>query len=57
MNHVRTVSEQCPICGKDTSSVFNAPTKLLSKKRQVVGSKASWEEYANAFAARAGAEK
>jgi len=51
MNHVRTVDEACPICGKDTSAVFNQPTKLISKKRQIVGSKATWEEYADAFTA------
>ena len=50
MNHVRQESEHCPICDKDTGSVFNQPTKLLAKKRKVLGvqqSKAedSWEQY------------
>ena len=49
MDRVRTVDEACPICGKDTSSVFNQPAKLIAKKRQVVGRKATWEEYAAAF--------
>ena len=44
-----TAAAPCPVCGKDTSSVFNQPTKLIAKKRKVVGSKASWEEYANSF--------
>lgn len=50
MNHVRQESEHCPICGKDTGSVFNQPTKLLAKKRKVLGVQASkaedsWEQY------------
>lgn len=57
MNHVRTVGESCPICDKDTSSVFNQPTKLLAKRRAVLGiEKArednSWELYLEAFANR-----
>ena len=54
MNHVRTVSEACPICNKDTGSVFNLPTKLIAKKRKVLGSAAaqeddSWEKYFYTF--------
>lgn len=54
MNHVRTVSEACPICNKDTGSVFNLPTKLIAKKRKVLGSATSqeddsWEQYFQAF--------
>jgi RING finger protein 113A len=30
-NHV------CPICQKDTGGVFNAPTKLIAKKRKILG--------------------
>jgi RING finger protein 113A len=44
MNHVRTVSEACPICNKDTGSVFNFPTKLIAKKRKVLGSAISQED-------------
>ena len=54
MNHVRTVSEACPICNKDTGSVFNLPTKLIAKKRKVLGRAAaqeddSWERYFQTF--------
>lgn len=54
MKHVRNESENCPVCGKDTGSVFNQPTKLLAKKRRVLGSKASkaedsWEQYSKEF--------
>ena len=61
MNHVRTTSEQCPICSKETGSVFNQPTKLMAKKRKVLGiSKAkaenSWEEFAKAFAKQTSGE-
>jgi hypothetical protein len=46
MNHVQTVSANCPVCSKDTFSVFNQPTKLMAKKRKVCGSRAaSWQEY------------
>ena len=66
MDHVRNnndnnSNEKCPICGHDTGSVFNQPTKLLAKKRKVLGSTAaaaakadnSWEEYAKFFTAAA----
>lgn len=36
----------CPICSKDTYGVFNHPTKLVSKKRRLVGSSATWAEFA-----------
>jgi RING finger protein 113A len=54
MNHVRTVSEACPICNKDTGSVFNLPTKLLAKKRKLLGGQRSndddsWEQYLHMF--------
>lgn len=54
MNHVRTVSEACPVCGKDTGSVFNLPSKLIAKKRKVLGAakakeQDSWDQYAKAF--------
>jgi RING finger protein 113A len=55
MNHVRTVSEACPICNKDTGSVFNLPTKLLAKKRKLLGGQRSnddddlWEQYLQMF--------
>ena len=49
MNHVReNVKGTCPICGKDTHGVFNQPTKLLMKKRRLLGSKATWQEFADA---------
>lgn len=55
MTRVRTESATCPICAKDTHGVFNQPTKLISKKRKVLGATAaskldSWEAFAEAFA-------
>jgi RING finger protein 113A len=48
VEHVKEVSVACPVCNKDTHNVFHEPTKLLSKKRKVVGRDASWEEYMEA---------
>jgi len=42
-------SAACPICKKDTHGVFNYPTKLIAKKRRVVGSKKGWDDYFNAM--------
>jgi RING finger protein 113A len=58
MNHVRISSEACPICGKDTGSVFNLPSKLISKKRKVLGAEAanesdSWVKYFDFFRGKA----
>jgi len=48
LNHVRkTSSNACPVCNKDTHAVFNHPTKLESKKRKMVGSRGSWEDFKN----------
>ena len=51
MDHVINVdsSGKCPVCNKETNRVFHQPTKLISKKRRVVSSKATWEEYYNAM--------
>ena len=59
MNRVRTESSTCPICAKDTHGVFNQPTKLINKKRKVLGAAAakqdnSWEAFAKAFSSAAG---
>ena len=40
---------KCPICSKETHNVFHEPTKLISKKRRLVSSKATWEEYYSAM--------
>ena len=40
-----STSSSCPICSKDTMGVFNFPTKLISKKKRLIGSHATWEEY------------
>jgi RING finger protein 113A len=45
-------STHCPICRKDTHGVLNQPTKLLAKKRRLVGANASWKEFADACAAK-----
>lgn len=55
MNHVRTLSDLCPVCGKDTGSVFNFPVKLIAKKRKVLGAALandvdSWALYLASFA-------
>lgn len=39
----------CPICGQDTNGVFNYPTKLMNKKKRLVGRNGTWEEFANAM--------
>lgn len=50
MNHVRQHDKAtCPMCGKDTHGVFNQPTKLITKKRRLLGSKATWQEFADAL--------
>jgi RING finger protein 113A len=41
-------SNLCPVCSKDTHGVFNEPTKLLSKKRKLLGRDASWQDYMEA---------
>ena len=46
--------KDCPVCNQDTSGVLNEPTKLLAKKRKVLGLTAakadnSWELYLEAF--------
>ena len=49
MKHVRENEKgTCPICGKDTHGVFNQPTKLLMKKRRLLSSNATWQEFADA---------
>lgn len=58
MNQVRSQSEGCPICGKDTGSVFNQPNKLIAKKKKLLGSSQakeedSWQEYAKLFRKKA----
>jgi RING finger protein 113A len=67
MDHVRNNSEQCPVCGEDTHSVFNQPAKLIAKMKRVVRSsgaavagggggsaaaaKKSWQAYYNTMVA------
>jgi RING finger protein 113A len=50
MDHVRNEETKgaCPICKKDTHGVFNQPTKLMAKKRRLLSSSATWEDFANA---------
>lgn len=54
IKHVQEHGEACPICGKDTFGVFNEPTKLIAKKRKVLGSskpksEESWRDFYNQF--------
>ena len=44
MSHVRNHSDACPICRKETHRVFNEPTKLIAKKRQVLGAREAKQE-------------
>jgi len=45
-SHVRKNDKPlCPICQKDTYGIFNQPTKLISKKRRLLGSSATWKEF------------
>lgn len=38
----------CPICKKDTHGVFNQPTKLIAKKRRLIGASSTWLEFREA---------
>jgi len=49
IQQVRSIGDACPICKKDMQGVFNHPIKLISKKRRLLGSKATWEEFAEAI--------
>ncbi|KAL7560820.1 hypothetical protein ACA910_013256 [Epithemia clementina (nom. ined.)] len=65
MDHIRqggggggatTADAACPICRKDTHGVFHEPTKLMAKKKRVLGSTQnnqsdSWKLFAEAFSA------
>ncbi|KAI2491207.1 zinc finger protein [Fragilaria crotonensis] len=49
LGYVRALDKPlCPICNMDTHGVFNQPTKLLSKKRRLLGGSASWKEFGEA---------
>lgn len=37
--------QSCPICNRNTHGVMNQPTKLIAKKRKLLGRKATWQEY------------
>ncbi|VEU36786.1 unnamed protein product [Pseudo-nitzschia multistriata] len=40
--------QRCPICGRDTHGVMNQPTKLIAKKRKLLGRKATWQQFMDA---------
>jgi len=46
IHHVQS-TQACPICNKDMMGVFNHPTKLIFKKRKLLSSRATWEEFAD----------
>lgn len=49
MDHVRNSDKPtCPVCSKDTHGVFNQPIKLISKKRRLLSSSATWKEFQEA---------
>ncbi len=41
------IDPSCPICNQDTNGVFNFPTKLVNKRKKLVGRNGSWEQFAN----------
>lgn len=46
LDHIRLQAKaSCPVCKKDTHGVFNQPTKLISKKRRLLGRSATWQEF------------
>ena len=44
-------SQLCPISKRDTQGIMNQPTKLIAKKRKMLGRNATWQEF---FDARGG---
>lgn len=42
---IEVSSSECPVCGNETHKVFNYPSKLDLKKRRLVGSRGTWEEF------------
>jgi RING finger protein 113A len=44
LDHVRNESDACPVCQKETHRVFNEATKLITKRRQVLGSREAKQE-------------
>ena len=45
-DHYQSRGDQsCPICNRDTHGVMNQPTKLVAKKRKLLGRKATWQEF------------
>mmetsp|Transcript_9572 Transcript_9572/g.23497 ORF Transcript_9572/g.23497 Transcript_9572/m.23497 type:complete len:316 (+) Transcript_9572:156-1103(+) len=38
----------CPVCSRDTHGVMNQPTKLIAKKRKLMGRKATWQDFMDA---------
>jgi RING finger protein 113A len=47
----------CPICNRDTHGVMNHPTKLVAKKRRLVGRDGTWVEYMDKKRVAAGGKK
>mmetsp|Transcript_23922 Transcript_23922/g.36182 ORF Transcript_23922/g.36182 Transcript_23922/m.36182 type:complete len:293 (+) Transcript_23922:34-912(+) len=46
LDHIRSQDKpSCAVCRKDTHGVFNQPTKLISKKRRLLSSSATWKEF------------
>ena len=41
--------QQCPICSSETHGVMNQPTKLITKKRKLLGRNATWQEFMDAL--------
>jgi RING finger protein 113A len=39
--------QSCPVCKQDTNGVFNYPTKLVNKRKRLVGRNGTWKEFAN----------
>lgn len=47
----------CPICNRDTHGVMNQPTKLLAKKRKLLGRKATWQEFMDSRGGAGGSQE
>jgi RING finger protein 113A len=44
--------QKCPICSQETHGVMNQPTKLITKKRKLLGRNSTWQEFMDASSKR-----
>ena len=43
--HNQQNNNKCPVCNAETHGVMNQPTKLITKKRKLLGRNATWQEF------------